>query len=148
MKEKIVQVTGVGHVVGPKGFDCSAVMGARKMQVWVKFNDQMRVQVNYVSREEFTRLVAEATDTSWDRKHQKTEVFNDGEFSALLGSLAVNDWDGPLDGPEGTGAPIPCTPENVERFMRNWIDFAKFVASICTDLERLVAEEKATLLKK
>ncbi len=117
-----------------KGFDVSTLVRNSKKQVVAKFNDQVSVTVNFVPRDCFAGFVKQASKTTWDRDHQPVETFDNLKFGELLGVEAIAGWDGLVV----DGEPLPCTPENIKLLMRKWSDFAKFVSSVCTDLERLM----------
>lgn len=126
------------------GFDCTAVMetGGDSLKVWVDFNDQLKVLINYIPRKRISEIVKQSTRTTF-QNHQRVEDYDNIKFGELLGVEAVADWDGPL----ANGEPIPCTPENIKKFMRNWTDFAKFISTVSIDLEQLVAQEKENARK-
>lgn len=127
---------------GTKGFDVSALMDGGTLQVTVPYNDQVNVLINHVTRERQSELMRAATTTTWV-KHQPQETFNPIIFGEKLGLEAIGGWDGLVV----KGAVLECTPENIKLLMRKWTDFAKFVSTICTDLEQLVALEKAAIAK-
>jgi len=124
------------------GFDVSALMDGGKLQVTVPFNDQVNIIINHVTRERQSELMRAATTTTYV-KHQPQETFDPILFGQKLGLEAIGGWDG-LTVKE---VPLEFTPENVKLLMRKWTDFAKFVSTVCTDLEQLVALEKAAIAK-
>jgi hypothetical protein len=125
------------------GFDVSSLMDGGKLQVTVPYNEQVNVIINHVSRERQSALMRAATKTTWDTHHQAQETFDPILFGQLLGLEAIGGWDGLVIGE----TPLDCTPENIKLLMRRWTDFAKFVSTLCSDLERLVALEKAAVAK-
>jgi hypothetical protein len=125
------------------GFDVTSIVGEKRLQVWVDLNDQVRLQINHIPRDRFAELIDQATVTSWDRKHQKQETLDNIKFGELLGVEAINDWSGLLF----NGKPLPVNDDNKKLLMRKWLDMAKFVAGICTDLERLVQADQETARK-
>lgn len=126
-----------------KGFDVSALMGGKDLLVWMDYSDQVRVQIRHVTRERFGDLVNTATIVGFDRRHQKTEQLDSIKFGELLGEEAIADW----DGMQVDSEPLPCNKENRKILMRKWVDFAKWVSDVCTDLERLVTAEKEAARK-
>jgi hypothetical protein len=107
-------------------------------EVWVPFLDG-RVLIRYVSREELVSLNKQATETTWDRKHQLHKENNPVRADILLGRIAVKGWEGFTM----NGAPYPYTPENCDFLMTKWVDFARFVNETCIDLQALMDAEKA-----
>lgn len=119
-------------------FDVSKLMNNQDITVWVKLNKVVDVEVKYVTRQKFAELARQATKTVWDRNNQPVETFDNIKFGELLGVETVKDWSGLIN----DGEILPCTPENITLLMARWFDFAKFVSSICTDLERLIELQK------
>ena len=126
-----------------EGFDITALAGGKEMVADVRFNDQVKLKIRYVSREKFADLINQATTATWDRKHQKQETLDSLKFGELLGCEAVVEWDGLVM----EGKLFPCTPENISILMRKWTEFARFVSDVCTDLERIVEVDKEAIRK-
>lgn len=124
-------------------FDVSALMGQQELKVWLEYNTDVKVQVRHISRETFADLVGKATTVQFDRRHQKSEELDNLKFGELLGVEAIVDWSGLVVGDQ----PFPCTADNIKKLMRSWVDFARFIADVCTDLERLVTAEKEAARK-
>ena len=121
------------------GFDVSALMDATKRPVWVPYSDEVKVAINHVTREKYAELVEEATTISIDgRTNLRSETLDNLKLGELIGLAAIADWSGLVVGAE----PFPCTPENIKVLMRKWSDFARFVASHCNNLDRLMEIEK------
>ena len=121
------------------GFDISAVVSPTALSVWVPFMDGCRVKVRYVPRDQLREVSRKATTTTFDKKtHQKIEEVDRDKWDEELGAVAVEDWDGFVNGKE----PFPCTPANVKTFMTKWSVFSKFIGDICVDLETLAAAGK------
>jgi hypothetical protein len=121
-----------------KGFNVAALLGGGDgLQVWVDFNDEVRVKLRYISREEMAGIIKKSTVIEFVN-HQKRETLDNLKYGELVGLAAIADWSGLVQGSE----PFPCTPENVKQLMRLWGDFAKFVSDFSSDFERLVAADK------
>lgn len=126
-----------------QGFDVSALMGDEELQAWVDFSDEVKVLLRHVSREKISKILKQATVTSFDRSHQKQSEVDNLKYGELIGKAAIVDWQGLV----AAGGPLPCNPENINILMRRWGDFAKFVSDTCSDLEQLVAAEKESVRK-
>ncbi len=104
---------------------------------WAKYDDEIEVQVKYITREALRDIYAEATKTSF-ANHQKQEEFDPIKADLLLGRATIRAWKGINDG----DSPAPCTPENIDLLMRRHNTFAKFINAICVDLDLLLAKER------
>ena len=121
-----------------KGFDVSALTG-KELKVWVDYNEVVKVLVRPVTRERYLAILAEATIAKFDNKtHLKSSELDSLKLGGLLGEAVIVDWSGLVD----SGEPFLCTQENRALLMRSWVDFAKFISDIATDLERMVTAEK------
>lgn len=125
------------------GFDVTTLLTDADVAVWTEFNDEVRVKVRHVSREEQAQILKRATTISFDNRHQKQESIDMLKYGELVGQAAILEWSGLV----ASGAPLPCNPANIALLMRKWADFAKFVSDICSDLERLVAADRETVRK-
>jgi hypothetical protein len=121
------------------GFDISGLMDATRRPVWVRYNPEVEVAINHVTRERFAQIVEEATTVAIDgRTNLKSETLDNLKLGELVGVEAVSDWKGLVNGDTA----LPCTPENIKTLMRRWSDFARFVSSHCNNLDRLMEIEK------
>ncbi len=113
-------------------------------QVWVPFGeDGSKVLVRYVSRAELQEIRKKATVASWDRHHQKEDRVDGIKADVLLGRAAVRDWKGFTM----ESAEYNYSPENCDELMRGWSEFARFVNSICVDLQGLQEEDTKQQIK-
>lgn len=111
-------------------------------QVSVPFMDA-EVIVRYVSIDELRKINKQATKTTWDRRHQKTDELDSLEANRLLGRACVKGWTNITM----EGNPFSYSHENCDFLMEKWFEFSKFINDICTDLQALIAAEKEQKIK-
>lgn len=109
---------------------------------WCQFNDEVKVELRHLTRDELRDIYKKATKTSFF-KNQKTDEFDPVKADCLLGRAAVKNWDGFTD----DGNPAPCTPEAIDMLMTRYNIFAKFVNEMCVDIDALVQAEKEDTAK-
>ena len=109
---------------------------------WVKFGEDVTVEVKHISREELREIYKKATKVTF-ANHQKGEEFDPVKADALLGRASIRNWSGFTDGDQE----FPCTPENIELLMRRHNAFAKFINDVCVDIDYLIREEQAAAAK-
>ena len=111
--------------------------------VWVPFGSDASVLVRYVSRAELLEIRRKAAVVSWDGRHQKTEQFDAIKADVFLGRAAVRGWQGfTVEETE-----YPYSPENCDELMKGWTEFARFVNSVCVDLQAMQEEEGKQKIK-
>ena len=115
-------------------------------EVWVPFGEEAgdgpdkngtRVLVRFISRAEIQEIRKKASVISLNRQHQKEERFDALKADILLGRSAVRGWAGFTM----EGADYPYSPDNCDELMKGWSEFARFVNSVCVDLQALHEEE-------
>lgn len=103
-----------------------------------------KIHMLFVPSDEISDLLKQATEKTWDRKHQQSEEINVIKYRKLLGRRCVRGWEGYTMNKK----PYAYTPENCDMLMTKWADFALCVGNSCSDLQVLMEGERAEAEKK
>lgn len=118
--------------------DISALKKDR-FQAWVPFDDEVKILIRFVPRDELVAIGKKAVVVTLDPKTKKeSRDYDVIAADVMIAKAAVVDWDGlTLD-----GEPFPCTAENIELLVSKWGEFSKFISNACVDVGLLAVKQQ------
>ena len=126
----------------------SVVIPTKKAEVEFPGYPDLKLTLNYLSREEINKLRKKATKTKYDRKTRTpVEEIDEDMFLSLYVGAILSGWTGmkvsylaqfmPMDtsGIQDMDAEVEFSPENALVVMKNSPEFDSFVTDTVSDLQ-------------